>query len=228
MTEELAAARRVRPTQHASPVPWREDRDGSRLAIGGLVMERSGPLSEVLAVRTSERDLAPPTLAQLATLLIRCLRVAGWDEGPDGYVRTHRPTPSAGARHPIDVHLVACDVAGLDVGSWWFDPLACELVQSSGGAVPILRRLGAVVERPPPPAALVLVAHLDRTLNRYRDGMSLVWRDAGALLATLHLCATDLGLASCILGTTGVMTYELAQAEVDVGSLIVGTSSPAS
>jgi SagB-type dehydrogenase family enzyme len=155
-------------------------------------------------------------------MLVRCLRVIDWAEGADGYVQTHRPTPSAGARHPIDVHLLAHDVEGLPGGAWRFDALTCELVATSADHDATLERLGSIVGRAAPPSALLAVAHLDRTLSRYPDGLSLLWRDAGALLATLHLCATDLGLASCIVGATGVMMDDITLAEVDVGALIVG------
>jgi hypothetical protein len=120
------------------------------------------------------------------------------------------------------VHLLAGEVTGLASGAWRFDQLKCELVQAPGDAAETLQHLGAIIGRPPPPAALVAVAHIERTLSRYDEGMSLLWRDAGALLATLHLSATELGLASCIVGATGVMIDEPSRGEVDVGSLVVG------
>lgn len=228
LESELAVARRTRPDERARQVDWRDERDGARVKLGGLLMHDSHPLSTVLAGRRSERDLAPVGLSALATMLIRCLRVAEWEEGTDGYIRTHRPTPSAGARHPIDVHLLANEVEDLPLGAWRFDALTCELVSTPAEHDRMLSRLGSIVGRSAPPAALVAVAHLDRTLSRYPDGLSLLWRDAGALLATLHLCATDIGLASCIVGATGAMIFDTTSGEVDVGTLIVGSPLPAS
>jgi SagB-type dehydrogenase family enzyme len=223
LESELAASRHSRPDEHARNVSWRDERDGVRLKLGGLVRDDSLRFSSVLGRRRSERDLAAPGLPGLATMLIRCHRVIEWEQGTDGYVMTHRPTPSAGARHPIDLHLLARDVEGLETGAWRFDALSCELVEAQAEHEETLQKLGKIVGGPVPPAALVAVAHLDRTLSRYPDGLSLLWRDAGALLATLHLCATDLGLASCIVGATGAMTYDLTSGEVDVGTLIVGS-----
>jgi hypothetical protein len=55
----------------------------------------------------------------------------------------------------------------------------------------------------PPPATVFAVAQPARTFSRYATGMPLVWRDTGAVQVTLHLAATDLGLSSCIVGTSG-------------------------
>jgi SagB-type dehydrogenase family enzyme len=145
----------------------------------------------------------------------------------DGYVNTHRPAPSAGARHPLDLHLLAADVDGLPPGAWRFDPVRCDLVGTSLAYKRALGTLGKVLDSNVPPAAVVLVAHLDRTLARYPTGMSLVWRDAGALLSVLQLCATDAGLASCIAGTCGVMADRTAERVLDVGALLLGRT-PAS
>jgi hypothetical protein len=70
------------------------------------------------------------------------------------------------------------------------------------------------------------VAHPLRTLSRYPEGMSLIWRDAGALLATVHLVASDLGLSSCIVGTSGVLRTDHAGplGPVDVGAVALGNS----
>ncbi len=53
-------------------------------------------------------------------------------------------------------------------------------------------------------AALVLfLADAAKTEAAYDDAESLIWRDAGTLLATLHLAATASGLGFCPLGVLG-------------------------
>lgn len=225
---EVERARSVRPlANEAAPPSWRSVGSGARVKVGGLVDDASGTLASVLARRRSVRSSAPPTLSAVATVLVRCLRVVEWQSESAGYVTSHRPAPSAGARHPIDVHVLAGDVEGLPIGVWQFDPLSCELVQTGTDHEPPLRALGEIVAADTPPAAVIAVAHLDRTLSRYPGGLSLLWRDAGALLATLHLCATDVGLASCIVGSTGVLYCDPATSAVDVGSMIVGAPTSA-
>lgn len=75
-----------------------------------------------------------------------------------------------------------------------------------------------------PPATLFACASFDRTLTRYPQGSTLVWRDAGVLLGYLHLAAFAGGLASCIVGTAGVLpTLPLLHGAVDIGALAVGS-----
>lgn len=220
----LAEARSASPRiTHAPPPRWRDTHDGERRNVGALVEHHSHPLADVLARRHSQRAWNSPTLAALATLAVRCTRVINWALAPDGYTSSHRPVPSAGARHPFELHLLAGQVDGLVSGAWYLDALRCDLIATEMPSAPILARLGEIVGAESPPAALVLVAHLNRTLSRYPTGLSLLWRDAGALLATLQLCATDIGLASCITGTCGVLVDDAAGGVLDVGALLVGS-----
>lgn len=219
----LAEARAARPRPEDGPPPaWQDDRDGPRVPLANLTARESRPLADVLAARRSQREWAPLRMDEVGTVLMRGGRVIDWAVAPDGYVTTHRPAPSAGARHPLDLYLVVAEVDGLSAGAWRFDALRCELVGASLAHEPALAQLGEVVGAEAPPAALIAVAHLHRTLSRYPTGLSLLWRDAGALLATLQLCATDVGLASCIAGTCGVLVDAPADGVVDVGALLVG------
>jgi SagB-type dehydrogenase family enzyme len=163
----------------------------------------------------------------VATLLVRAGRLRDWMTSDDGYLATHRPAPSAGARHPFELLLLAGKgLDGLESGAYRFDPIKCALapvptdeVSSEEFLLSVGNRLG---QSGMPPAAICLVAHLDRTLGRYPSGMSLVWRDAGAILQTLHLCATDLGLRSCVVGSCGLLYDEQRVPIVDAGCLAVG------
>jgi SagB-type dehydrogenase family enzyme len=218
----LAEAQAAQPRVGAgTPPAWRDTGEGAAVRLAHLAGKESRPLSEVLRTRRSRRQWHPPALNEIAAVLVRSARVLDFAVGDDGYVMTHRPTPSAGARHPLDLHVLASHVDGLAPGAWRFDPVRCELVETRLAWQPTLRQLGDVMGSPVPPAAVVLVAHLDRTLARYPTGMSLVWRDAGALLATLHLAATDVDLASCMAGTCGLMLNG-KDGVVDVGALVVG------
>jgi hypothetical protein len=46
-------------------------------------------------------------------------------------------------------------------------------------------------------------AQFERTLSRYENGDSLIWKDAGALTATLAFVAEALNLTFCPIGITG-------------------------
>ena len=76
----------------------------------------------------------------------------------------------------------------------------------------------------PAPATVVLVANADRIADRYSAPLTLLMRDAGVLLQTLHLVATDLGLVSRILGSAGHTTHADGTGDliVDCGALVIG------
>lgn len=219
----IGEAKAMRPRNAPHAPDWRTRVEGPRVPLGPFAHDASRPLRDVLMERRSERAWSPPTVKEVANMLVRAARVAGWEQMSDSYISSHRPTPSAGARHPLDLHLLAGEVKGLASATYVFDAVTCELVLTGGPRDGTLTKLAEIVGASgPPPAAVVAVAHGERTLSRYPGGLSLVWRDAGVLLGTLHLCCTDLGLASCIVGTCGLLIDERSPVVVDVGCVLLG------
>jgi len=215
----METGRRLPPTSQAA--------EGRRISIGALAEEPSQPLADILRYRRSTRTLGPLSLTALATVLVRSGRVRSWDTAPDGYQITHRPAPSAGARHPCDMVVAANEVEGLSQGWWTFDPVACELAVAQGPHPPLGDAMTKAMEvgqlQGRPGAVIFLVAHFDRTLSRYPAGGPLVWRDAGVLLGLLHLCASALELGSCIVGTCGVVIEQRhPELVTDIGAIALG------
>lgn len=223
---DLGQARMARPHPTGRCPASQTALGGKRLLLGPLAASHSLPLADVLKRRHSAYTFGPLSLEPIATLLARTARVVDWTTTEDGYQATRRPTPSAGSRHPFDLHLVVGErVDGLGPGIYAVDPVQLGLVEvgRADTADTLLVQLGDRIGSPQPPTAAVhLVAHLDRTLSRYPAGMSLVWRDAGVVLQTLHLVATDLGLASRIVGTCGVLVDTYDPSTVDTGCLALG------
>jgi SagB-type dehydrogenase family enzyme len=224
---DLGQARMVHPQPNSRAPSLRPPLSGERRPLGPLIAAPSLALADIFERRHSARSFGPATLAQVSTLLLRSARVRDWAIAENGYQATHRPAPSAGARHPFDLHvIVGQELQGLDAGEYAFDAVAGALVagaRSRDRTDGVLARVGEQLGAPsPPPSAIFLIADLDRTLSRYPGGMSLIWRDAGALLQTLHLCATDLGLSSCIAGTCGVLCDDAVESMVDMGCLAFG------
>lgn len=223
---DLGQARMARPHPTGRCPASLTALDGERLLLGPLAASDSMPLADVLKRRLSAYTFGPLSLEEIATLLTRTARVVEWSTADDGYQTTHRPTPSAGARHPFDLHLVVSrGVGGVASGIHALDPIQLGLVKVGDASIAqnLLVQLGDHIgARQPPTAAVYLVAHLDRTLSRYPAGTSLVWRDAGVVLQTLHLVATDLGLASRIVGTCGVLIDDRDALTVDMGCLALG------
>ena len=160
-------------------------------------------LGELLARRRSHREFAaePLELALLGEFLrgsCRVLRIV-----PAVGV-SFRPYPSAGGRHPLEVRLAALHVDGLGRGVYHFDPYDPRLLPLDVDRRPLdelPERLGRCLDSdlPVEPAVVLLItAVFARTMWRYHDvGLGLIHRDTGALLQTLSLVATALGLAGC-------------------------------
>ncbi|WP_438486900.1 SagB/ThcOx family dehydrogenase [Streptomyces sp. S186] len=167
----------------------------------------SRPLAEVLAARRSVRGYAPDPvpLPLLAALLDRAARVRG-HLAPRAYQQTQRPAPSGGARHSLEIYLLARTVDGLPAGAYHYDPFTHALHRLA----PWTDELAAFQQRTvtdpalldaAPPASLCLASVAARTTWKYEGmALSLIYRDTGCLMQTLSLTATDLGLASCLTG----------------------------
>lgn len=227
----VAESRLVRPQEAGRPTNAPADGPavgGRRVRIGHLATANDRRFHDVLASRRSQRVFARITIADLANVLAPATRVQAWWSAPDGFNATQRPTPSAGGRHPIDLVTVTTNVVDLDPGLWLFDPYTCELVEyglrSNCGAAAVAQARAALEGGAEPAAAVFAIAHFGRTLSRYPGGSSLVLRDAGALLATMQLCANAAGLASCIVGTSGALLSRKSADHLveDVGALLLG------
>ncbi|MCF6506872.1 SagB/ThcOx family dehydrogenase [Blastococcus sp. MG754426] len=218
----LAEARQLRPrvsaglaaTVGAHPVhtlglPTDEPDTASHLAVPVTDLGPTRPFAEVLATRHSARSFGYLEAGALGTVLARAaLTKRAWP-GADRFTESSRPTPSAGARQPLTPVVVSHQVIGLPPGLWLFDTDEAVLRPCRADSSQIDRATRAVTDAldldTAPPATVFLIAQPARTLSRYPGGMSLIWRDTGAMLATLQLAAADLRLSSCIVGTTGAL-----------------------
>ncbi|WP_173154259.1 nitroreductase family protein [Phytohabitans suffuscus] len=189
------------------------------------------PFAEVVAARRSDRHLRPPSLTEVGTVLARAGLTRSKSTDLAGAPIAHRAAPSAGARHPLTLVLLARHVRGLDPGSWILDPDAAVLRPGAHPPEQIAEALHEVAhamgQPGPPPAVVLAVAHPDRTLSRYPLGISLLWRETGALLMLIHLTAADIGLGSCIVGTCGALHADdgSGTGPVDLGAVALGTTA---
>lgn len=225
----LGEAQRLQPREHPDPMQSKRGIDGtSVIALGTAVNAESRPLRELLDSRHSERRLEPPGFGELATLLVRAGRVRNWEDLPGGGQRETRAMPSAGACHPVDLFVLTTGTDDLAAGLWRFDPVRCEL-HLQADDVALLDRvegefLGRGLELVGGFTAIFVVADFGRTLHRYPAGSTLVWRDAGVILGGLHLCAADVGLGSCVVGSCGLLSEYLDETP-DIGAVLIGRSA---
>ncbi len=183
--------------------------DGVPLSIGSMDTGVSQALTRVLATRRSTREFASLSLRELAPVLLRSARVTDIPTGDRTSSRYRSHLPSPGALHPHEVWIAAHGVSDLPDGLWRFDPFTCtlDLLDASGPSIErAVSRVGIAGGFPSrAPATLFLVADFSAIDREYFAGATLVWRDAGVLGLALQLCAEDLGLASCIVGTSGAI-----------------------
>jgi nitroreductase len=184
-------------------------------------------LVEVFKRRRSRRHFEELQRPALSALLWIAAKTDVAKLLPSGFLWQHRGAPSAGGRHPV--HVLVLSTVDREPTARLYDPIAHALIELEILETPLisdfLKTLDAVV---PLGAGTVFwfVAEYSRTLGRYEDGESLVWRDAGALLAAFCLAAEAAELSCCPFGLTGdQFVRSLFRNEIlgGVGGLVVGT-----
>ena len=180
-----------------SPLTW---------PSGSCVSLDSGDLgcgelsTTTLKTRRTLREFGPISLKALGPWFELSCRVLALQTSELGFDLTRRPAPSAGAIHPIHVVL-----AGPSDSSWYrYDPFLHALLSFECAVDSRETHESMQTIVPASNATLVLlVAEPGRTQAKYANSTSLVWRDSGALLATMGIAAHALSLAFCPLGATG-------------------------
>jgi len=232
----LTEAHRIRPVP-TSGTPARAPFCGSKLwQDGGTPIPvtdigPTSPFADTVARRRSVRLLGPPSLSQVGLVVARAGLTHRNACDTAGAPVAQRAAPSAGARHPLTLIILARDVADLPPGGWALDPDAAVLrrsVHTHDAVDHALAQIGDAMHIPQPPPAVVVAAGCPHTtLSRYPDGISLLWREVGAQLMLIHLAATDIGLGSCLVGTCAVLhpVTDDPSAPVDLGAVALGTTA---
>jgi len=157
-------------------------------------------------IRTyAERHLR---LQELSTLLYHSARVIECISDPQLGSRMLRPFPTAGARSELEIYVISVDIFGLERGAFYFDAMSHRLLRlrdPDDHYAQIIRSVhaaaGGKLSRDPA-AVLLITAVFERVLWKYRDlGLSLIYKDVGALFQTLDMVATALDLAPCAIGS---------------------------
>jgi SagB-type dehydrogenase family enzyme len=184
-------------------------------------------LDRVLAARRSRREFRGAlSLQQAGDLLWHSTRARELARRGQRTVWESRPVPSAGGCHPIRVVLVGAHFARDSL-------LVYDAQHHMFGVRPVrgeklMRRCLEEVGRclsVGKGTVFWFVADLERTGAKYRNPESLVWRDSGALLATLGVVAEALSLNCCGLGLHEIRSVrsilKLPPHVVGVGGCIV-------
>ncbi|MFV3314214.1 hypothetical protein [Pseudomonas sp. NY15374] len=170
-------------------------------AKGSVPVAAEASVFDLLARRRSRRSFGPVNTDALGSLLWHTAGIQATEPSGYGPRLEQRPTPSAGALHPIHLLLKMPDFP-----EWYrYDGGAHALVEVPGSSGVLAPLLGQSVEVIASPCAtrIVLIAEPGKTFAKYHHASSLIWRDAGALLGILSIAAEALGMHFCPLGITG-------------------------
>jgi SagB-type dehydrogenase family enzyme len=140
-----------------------------------------------------------------------------------------RTAPSAGALHPLEIHLVAVHVEDLPRGRYDYDPVNHALTRRS--VEDRRRELAAAAHHQDcvrnAAAVLVIAAVFERTTGKYGErGVRYVHMEAGHAAQNVYLQATVLGIGAALVGSfdDGAVkrVLELPEEEEALGLLALG------
>jgi SagB-type dehydrogenase family enzyme len=202
------------------------------------LMREDPPFTRVIEERRSRRSRGerPLTAEELGELLYRSSRLrrvtaTGTHEISD------RPYPGGGALYELEIYPVVNVCEGLAPGLYHYAPGDHRLERLSGmtpEARALIEAAGAMADAEPPEALLVLAARFRRVTWKYRSmAYAGILKNVGALVQTMYLAATAMGLSACALGGGDSDLFARAaglryEAETSVGELILnrGSSPP--
>ena len=178
--------------------PTRQTGPAATVALPTPIVD--GPLSVEAAVqrRRSCREFADRTLtlAQAGQILWAAQGVTDTERG-------RRAAPSAGARYPLELAIVAGQVAGLASGLYHYRPAehTLDLVRSGDQRQALARLAASQLWLADAAIILVICAVFERTMARYGDrGRRYVYLDAGIAVENACLQAEALGLGAVVVG----------------------------
>lgn len=159
--------------------------------------------TDVFEARRSDREMSRAPLREIINVVAFGTRPR-FVLANDTLKRTRRPTPSAGAIHPVDVVLIDWRVAPrvMRYDSFSHQLELLEAVESPKDLTNLVHATEQILPRARA-TAIVLLCDTTRVAAAYDNSDTLFWRDAGALLQTLFLTATAFRLAFCPLGILG-------------------------
>ena len=177
--------------------------------------------------RRSRRDMseAPVSLVAVGELLHRVARVTKLMRGTPEYPQDVmlRPYPSGGAIHELEFYLAVHTCEGLTPGFYHYRGDEHALTRIDGAETPaaeMLEDCASAWGQPsrPPQVLVVLASRLPRLAWKYTGiAYKISLMNAGVAIQSLHLVATDLGLAGSAAGSgnpelfaraTGVSSWE--------------------
>lgn len=124
-----------------------------------------------------------------------------------------RPAPSPGGMYPLELYLIARNVAGIEPATYHFEPVGHGLAEVRDAIPPPALDDYLFMGQPyvvSSPVTLIVTAVFNRSLKKYRDrGYRYALIEAGHIAQNIGLACSALGLGSCVIG--GFLDIEIAQ-----------------
>lgn len=181
---------------------------------------------DVINNRVSRRTFNKLSFDKLNALLwysARAIDVAPPEVSPRWQ---HRPSPSGGGRHPVDIFILNDENGEYTLSLYQPISHSLSLLRSSKSHIANLINTIETVLPIGNATIIWLAAQFDRTLSRYENGESLIWKDVGALTGVTTLVAEYLEINCCPIGINGdPYISEAINGELritGVGGLLVG------
>ena len=154
-------------------------------------------IEQALSRRRSVRDFRdrPLVLSELSQLL--------WAAQGITHRSGYRAAPSAGALYPLDVYVLAGNIAGIDVGTYKYLPAEHSVLHDTSGDKRMALRHAALDQPAVSGAAAVFVfcAMYGRTTEKYgKRGIRYAHMEAGHVAQNVYLQAVSLKLGTVVLG----------------------------
>lgn len=194
-----------------NPIPKKEEDFPIRIdypIVQTVKLDRSThypPLNfwDVVNNRMSSRNFRKLSLDEIGSALWAASKVKSLSIQENGYILTHRPASSAGARHPIDIIILSATLNCKEFHYYNpFDHSLNKLRLENFLVDDFLNHVESII--PYGEGTIVwFICHPDRTSAKYENFQSLVWRDAGTLIHSMQIACSALGLSSCPIGSLG-------------------------
>lgn len=193
--------------------------------------------THVLEARASirEQGTSPITIAQVAEFLYRAARVRHLSPAapPVHYEASNRPSPGGGGCHELELYLAVDRCDGLEPGLYHYQPLAHQLTQLCARTPELDAMLAdtmVATGRTVVSQVLVCVAARFGRMGWPYEGIvyATTLKNTGALLQTMYLVATAMGLAPSAIGRGDSDLFAKAAgtdyyAETTVGEFMLGS-----
>ena len=190
------------------PPPATVDRGRTEQAIE-LPACQSTEFDRLLSQRATCRNFdpnAPARMADVSVLLQRVFSAQLVHSLRPGHQVLRKTSPSGGCLHPIEAHVLAARVEGLDPGIYHYRPTEHSLSPIALGDGDqlerlILRGLAGQTWFAQAAVSVVLSCRFDRHYWKYRQhakAYRAMMFDAGHLSQTLYLSAAELGLGAYV------------------------------